>query len=316
MDNDKLFERLQKANPKLDIKKGDDRDYFDFKRISFGVPSIDKLTGGGLPRKRFSMFVGQSNVGKSFLASQLVANVLKDGGSAVWIDTEQSFDPSWNEKNGVDTSKLIVLQPIIGEDALAVINTALQEGVDIVVIDSFAGLVPAQNDDIDAKQMGVQAKFLNQALPKLLRHLKHGSALLAINQLRSNIGRVTYSVLPGGMGQEFYSHLQLEIRRNAWIQEDQKKIGFDMEIRMRKTKQGGEDWDSIVVPYIVGGGIDLKEVAINEALELGLIKQSGTWYTYNDERVQGKNRVRQYFIDNPDMLEELIKEIEKHALFS
>jgi len=316
MDNDKLFERLQKANPKVELKKGNDKDYFRYERISFGVPSIDKLTGGGLPKKRFSLFIGKSNVGKSFLASQLVANVLKDNGSALWIDTEQSFDPVWNEKNGVDTSNLIVLQPENGEEAFEIVSAALKEGVDIVVIDSFSGLVPAKNTEIDTNPIGSQARFLNQALPKLLMHLKHGSALLAINQVRSNIGQVTYNVLPGGIGQEFYSHLQLEIRRNAWIEEAKMKIGFEMEIRMRKTKQGGQDWNSIIVPYIVGGGIDLKEVAINEALELGLIKQAGAWYTYNEERLQGKNRVREFFVDNPDRLEELIKEIEKNALFS
>ena len=110
MDNNKLFERLQKANPKIDLKIGDDK-VFDYKRISFGVPKLDKLVGGGIPKKRFSMLYGATNVGKSFLASQLVANVQKEGGSAVWIDTEQSFDPKWNSKNGVDTSKIIVLQP-------------------------------------------------------------------------------------------------------------------------------------------------------------------------------------------------------------
>ena len=317
MDVDKLFERLQKANPKLDIKMGDDRDYFEFDRISFGVPSLDKLTGGGLPKKRFSMFVGNSNVGKSFLASQLVAKVINDGGSAVWVDTEQSFDPTWNEKNGVDISKLIVLQPILGEEGLAITETALKEGVDIVVIDSFAGLVPSQSEDIESKQIATQAQLLNRALPKLLRHLKHGSALLAINQLRQGIGRVPFQTMPGGLGQEFYSHLQLEIRRHGWIEgENKQKIGFEMEIRLKKTKQGGDDWDSIVVPYIVGGGIDLKEVVINEALQLGIITQGGPWYTYKGERIQGKNRLRELFVDNPDMLEELAQEVKKHAIFS
>jgi len=110
--------------------------------------------------------------------------------------------------------------------------------------------------------------------------------------------------------------LQLEIRRQGWIEDAKQKIGFEMEIRMRKTKQGGEDWDSIVVPYIVGGGIDLKEVVINEALQLGIIIQGGAWYTYKGERIQGKNRLRELFVDNPDMLEELAQEVKKHAIFS
>ena len=87
-----------------------------------------------------------------------------------------------------------------------------------------------------------------------------------------------------------------------------------MEIRLKKTKQGGDDWDSIILPYKVGGGIDLVEVTINEALEKGLLKQSGAWYTYNEERIQGKNRVRQYFIDNPDIYEQLSKEVDNDLL--
>tara|TARA_R100000152_G_C6774225_1_gene201898 strand:- start:12 stop:962 length:951 start_codon:yes stop_codon:yes gene_type:complete len=315
MDNDKLFERLQKANPKIDLKIGDD-DVFNYERISFGVPKLDKLVGGGIPKKRFSMLYGATNVGKSFLASQLVANVQKDGGTAVWIDTEQSFDPIWNEKNGVDTSKIIVLQPANGEEGLNLASSALQEGVDIVVIDSFAGLVPAsvQDEEFGYNPMAWQARFLNSALPKLLTHLKHGSALVAINQLRSNVGRVTYNNMPGGIGQQFYTHLQLEVRRSAWIEEDKKKIGFEMEVRLKKTKQGGDDWDSIILPYKVGGGIDLIEVTINEALEKGLIKQSGAWYSYKEERIQGKNRVRQYFVDNPNMYEQLTKEVNDDLL--
>jgi len=315
MDNDKLFERLQKANPKIDLKIGDD-DVFNYERISFGVPKLDKLVGGGIPKKRFSMLYGATNVGKSFLASQLVANVLKDGGTAVWIDTEQSFDPEWNRKNGVDTSKIIVLQPENGEEGLNLASSALKEGVDIVVIDSFAGLVPAavQDEAFGYNPMAWQARFLNSALPKLLTHLKNGSALVAINQLRSNVGRVTYNNMPGGIGQQFYSHLQLEIRRSGWIEEKGDKIGFEMEIRLKKTKQGGDDWDSIILPYKVGGGIDLIEVTINEALDKGLIKQSGAWYTYNEERIQGKNRVRQYFVDNPNMYEQLTKGVSNDLL--
>jgi len=262
------------------------------------------------------MFYGAYSVGKSFLASQLVANVLKDGGTAVWVDTEQSFDPIWNRKNGVDTSKIIVLQPANGEEAFDVTRSALQEGVDIVVIDSFAGLVPetVQEEAFGYNPMAWQARFINSSLPKLLPHLKHGSALVGINQLRSNVGRVTYNNMPGGIGQQFYSHLQLEIRRVGWIEEDKKKIGFEMEIRLKKTKQGGDNWDSVILPYKVGGGIDQVEVTINEALEKGLIKQSGTCYTYNDERVQGKNRVRQYFIANPDKYEQLTKEVSSDLL--
>ena len=309
MDNDKLFERLQKANPKVDLKIGDD-DVFEYERISFGVPKLDKLVGGGIPKKRFSMLLGQTNVGKSFLASQLVANVQKDGGTAVWIDTEQSFDPIWNEKNGVDTSKIIVLQPANGEEGLNLTSSALKESVDIVVIDSFAGLVPetVEEEDFGYNPMAWQARFLNSALPKLLTHLKHGSALVAINQLRSNVGRVTFNNMPGGIGQQFYSHLQLEVRRSGWIEgENKKKIGFDMEIRLKKTKQGGDDWDSITLPYKVGGGIDQIEVTINEAIEKDLITKGGSWYVYKGKRIHGKNNVRQYFVDNPDMLEELTK---------
>ena len=286
-------------------------DAFSFGRIAFGIPALDTLTGGGIPKKRLTLMYGPTNVGKSYLASQVVVNVQKAGGIAAWIDTELSWDPKWVEKCGIDCSQIMVAQPTNGEEVMDTARELMRAGVDVIVLDSIAGIVPTavQNEDFSYSPIAWQARFINSALPKLLPNLKHGSAFIAINQVRSSMGPVALDAMPGGMAQSFFAHFLLQVRRKGWIKEGNDNVGFDMEVRLRKSKVGGENWRSATVPFRVEGGIDVLESFIREGVNRRLITQAGPWYTYGENKVMGLNGVKKFFLDNPTAFSELRNEL-------
>ena len=297
-------------NKALNLRRGDS-DEFSFGRIAFGLPALDTLTGGGIPRKRMTIMYGPTNVGKSYLASQVVANVQKEGGTAAWIDTELSWDANWVAKCGIDCSNVMVAQPTNGEEALDTARELMRAGVDVIVLDSIAGLVPTamHDEDFSYSPMAWQARFVNSSLPKLLPNLKHGSAFIAINQVRSSMGPVDLDNMPGGLGQAFFAHFLLQVRRNGWIKEGNNNVGFDMEVRLRKSKVGGENWRSATVPFRVEGGIDVVESFIREGIDRKLIKQAGPWYEYNENKVVGMNGIKKVFLDSPETFEQLQNEL-------
>lgn len=294
---------------KLNVYRGDN-DIFSFSRIPFGIPVLDRLTGGGIPKKRMTIMYGPTNVGKSYLASQVVVNVQSSGGVAAWIDTELSWDAAWMRQCGLDTSQVIVSQPDSGEEAMDTIRELMKAGVDIIVLDSVAGLVPmaVHDEDFSYNPIAWQARFVNSALPKLLPNLKNGSSFIAINQVRSSMGPVALDNMPGGLAQSFFAHFLLQVRRSGWIKDGTVNVGFDMEVRLRKSKVGGENWKSAVVPFRVDGGIDVLESFIREGIARKIIKQSGPWYEYGGTKVMGMNGIKKFFIENDDSLEELKNE--------
>ena len=305
---DDAINRLLKNNKSLRLGNSNE---FDYERIDFGIPALDKLTGGGIPKKRLTLIYGPTNVGKSYLASQIVVNAQKVGGLTAWIDTELSWDSAWNEKCGVDTSKLIVSQPTNGEEALDNVRELMQAGVDVIVLDSIAGLVPTtvSEEEFSYNPIAWQARFVNSSLPKLLPNLQYGSALVAINQVRAAMGPVALDNMPGGMAQAFFAHFLMQVRRNGWIEENKQRVGFDMEVRLRKTKVGGENWRSATVPFRVEGGIDIIESYIREGVERKLIAQGGAWYTYKENKVQGLNGLKAFFMENDTLFKELQDEL-------
>mgnify|MGYP003646075003 FL=1 len=297
-------------NKNLNLQMGDSTS-FDYGRIPFDIPALDQLTGGGIPKKRFTLIYGPTNVGKSYLASQVVTNVQKQGGSAAWIDTELSWDAVWMAKCGVDVANTLVAQPTNGEMALNTARELMEAGVDIIVLDSIAGLVPTavQEEEFGYSPMAWQARFVNSSLPKLLAHLHNGSALVAINQVRASMGPVALDNMPGGVAQAFFAHFLMQVRRKGWIKEGEDNVGFDMEVRLRKTKVGGENWKSAVVPFRVDGGIDILESYIREGIGQKMISQAGAWYTYGETKVMGLNGIKKHFTDNPEDFEKLKNEL-------
>ena len=297
------------GDKKLNLQKGNSES-FDYTRIPFGIPALDKLTGGGIPKKRMTIMYGPTNVGKSYLASQVVASVQRDGGTAAWIDTELSWDSKWVEKCGIDSERMLVSQPTSGEEALGTIKELMRAGIDVIVLDSIAGLVPSAVQDnekgFEFSPMAWQARFVNSALPRLLPNLKSGSAFIAINQVRSSIGPVALDTMPGGLAQGFFAHFLLQVRRSGWIEEPKgTKVGFDMEGRLRKSKVGGENWSNAIVPFRVDGGIDVLESYIREAIQQKLITQKGAWYDYEGIKAMGMNGLKTQLLDNPTLVEKL-----------
>ena len=310
---EEVIEDLLKST-KLNIQRGSD-DAFMYSRIPFGIPALDDLTGGGIPKKRMTILYGPTNVGKSYLASQIVVNTQKTGGTAAWIDTELSWDSEWMSKCGVDVDNTLVSQPVNGEEAMDIVRELMQVGIDVIVLDSIAGLVPTAvaEEEFSYNPMAWQARFVNSALPKILPNLKMGTAFVAINQVRSSIGPVALDNMPGGLAQAFFAHFLLQVRRQGWLEEmrgkTKTKVGFDMEVRVRKTKVGGENWDSAIVPFRVEGGIDIVESFIREAIEKKVITQAGAWYNYEGEKAMGLNGIKSLFIDNPKKFEALQKAV-------
>ena len=294
----------------MNLRRGDSDD-FSFGRIPFNIPVLDNLTGGGIPKKRMTILYGPTNVGKSYLASQVVANAQKNGGTTAWIDTELSWDAAWVERCGIDANNVLVAQPVNGEEAMDTARELMRAGVDVIVLDSIAGLVPTavHDEDFSYNPMAWQARFVNSSLPRILPNLKHGSALVAINQVRSSIGPVALDNMPGGLAQAFFAHFLLQVRRSGWIKEGTTNVGFDMEVRLRKSKVGGENWNSATVPFRVEGGIDVTESYIRDGIEAKLITQSGPWYAYKEQKAMGLNGVRKLFTENPDLFEVLKSEL-------
>ena len=297
------------GDKKLNLQKGNS-DAFNYTRIPFGIPALDKLTGGGIPKKRMTIMYGPTNVGKSYLASQVVANVQREGGTAAWIDTELSWDSVWVEKCGIDSERMLVSQPTSGEEALGTVKELMRAGIDIIVLDSIAGLVPSDVQEnekgFEFSPMAWHARFVNSALPRLLPNLKSGSAFIAINQVRSSIGPVALDTMPGGLAQGFFAHFLLQVRRSGWIEEPKgNKVGFDMEVRLRKSKVGGENWSNAVVPFRVDGGIDVLESYIREAIQQKLIIQKGAWYDYEGTKAMGMNGLKTQLLSNPTLVEKL-----------
>lgn len=292
-----------------------DSDMFVNNRIPFNIPSLDKLTGGGIPFKKMTLIYGPTNVGKSYLASQIVVNAQKMGGKAIWVDTELSYDKDWMARCGVDNKKILVAQPTTGEEALEHIRQGMLEGFEIIVLDSIAGLIPTAiakevgKGDFATSPIAWQARFVNSSFPKLFPYLRHGSAFVAINQVRASMGPVALDNMPAGQGQAFFAHSILQVQRKGWIKENDQNVGFDMSVRLRKTKTGGENWSSAIVPFRVSGGIDILESYIRDAIEQKLIIQAGAWYTYGDIKAMGLNGIKEKFIGDEKLFEKLKNEL-------
>ena len=293
--------------------KGDSEE-LAYERIPFNISALDSLIGGGIPKKKITLLKGQSNAGKTYLASQIVKSAQQMGGNAFWIDNEMSWDEGWMARCGVDIEKIHVAQPSTGESCFdLMVDIMKTEGTDLVVLDSIAGLVPTAVMEADEKfgysPMAWQARFVNQSLPRIMPFLKNGVAIVLINQIRSTIGpSAPLSNLPGGQGQGFFSHLILHVRRESWItNKDNVKEGFNIEIKNDKTKSGGYSQRICLIPFKFEGGIDVLESEIRELIAHKIIKQSGAWYQLPDgEKVMGMGGLRTHFLKNDLLLENLM----------
>jgi len=290
------------------MRLGDEGAIPDVSTISTGSLNLDIALGiGGLPRGRVVEIYGPESSGKTTLTLHVIAEMQKAGGTAAFVDAEHALDPQYAEKLGVDVDELLVSQPDTGEQALEITDMLVRSGaVDIVVIDSVAALTPKAEieGDMGDSHMGLQARLMSQALRKLTGNIKRSNTLVIfINQIRMKIGVMFGSpeTTSGGNALKFYASVRLDIRRTGAIKQGDEIVGNDTKVKVVKNKVA-PPFKVATFEILYGEGISRQ----GELIELGvahkLIEKAGAWYSYNGDRIgQGKEKVRQFLKDNPDI---------------
>lgn len=275
--------------------------------IKTGVPRFDMLLGGGIPRGKFTLFAGPYGAGKTFLSQVLIGNLQKAGGVAALIDVERSYASDWCEKSGINVKKLIVAQPASGEAAWDVVIELAQSGVDLIVLDSIAALVPTEELEkgMDEFTVGAQARMVNKGLRKLNQLFtdqahdigpEKNPAFVAINQVRAGIGGpITFESYPGGKGQQSFASIIVRIHRGPWHTEG-KEVGFEIVCKTEKNKLT-KPFETCNLPFRFTGEIDALHGLIDVALNCGIVQQKGSFFVYNGHQVQGKLGLIKYITD-------------------
>ena len=287
--------------------------------ISTGSILVDRITGiGGIPRGRITEIYGPESSGKTTLALHVIANAQKQGGYAAFIDAEHALDPTYAKKLGIDLENLLVSQPDSGEQALEIAETLVRSGViDVVVVDSVAALTPEAEiqGDMGDSHVGLQARLMSQALRKLTAAVsKSNCALIFINQVREKIGMMGYGgpqeTTTGGRALKFYSSMRVEIRNIGQIKgKGDERIGHKAKVKIVKNKLAPPFREAVVEVYY-GEGISREADLLNLGEELGIVKKSGSWYSYGDLRLgQGKENARQFLKENPEVATEIESKI-------
>ncbi len=283
--------------------------------ISTGSLSIDAALGiGGVPRGRIVEIYGPESSGKTTLCLHIVAEAQKKGGLAAFIDAEHAMDIAYAQKLGVDVNNLLVSQPDYGEQALEIVDTLVRSNaLDVIVIDSVAALVPRSEleGDMGDAQMGVQARLMSQALRKITGAVSRSKTVVIFtNQLRSKIGVMFGSpeTTTGGNALKFYSSVRIDIRRIAALKDGQEVVGNRTRVKIVKNKVA-PPFKTVEFDIMYNEGISKTGDLIDLGLEFGLIKKSGSWFTFDEDRFQGKDQFRRKLKENPEMMEKLEHEV-------
>ncbi len=284
--------------------------------ISTGCLTLDLALGvGGIPRGRIVEIYGPESSGKTTVSLHIVAEAQKAGGRAAFIDAEHALDPSYAEKLGVDTKSLYVSQPDNGEQALNICDTLIRSGAfDIVVIDSVAALTPKAEIDgeMGDNHVGLQARMMSQALRKMTSvSSKSNTAVIFINQLREKIGVMfgNPETTTGGKALKFYASVRLDVRKTDAIKDGTNIIGNRTKVKVVKNKMA-PPFKTAEFDIMYGKGISKSGCILDMAIELGYIKKSGAWFSYNDEKIgQGKENTKIYLENNPDVMQEIESKI-------
>lgn len=284
--------------------------------ISTGSIALDAALGvGGLPKGRVIEVYGPESSGKTTLALHAIAEAQKMGGIAAFIDAEHAFDRFYAQKLGVDTANLLVSQPDYGEQALEITDNLIRSNaIDIIVIDSVAALTPKSEieGEMGDSKVGLQARLMSQALRKLTANISRSkTCCIFINQLREKIGVMfgNPETTTGGNALKFYSSVRLDIRRLTQIKDGENAIGNRVKVKVVKNKVA-PPFRQAEFDIIYGEGVSKAGEIIDLGVDLGLIKKSGSWFSYGETRLgQGRDTVKQLVIDNPELFEELEKAI-------
>jgi recombination protein RecA len=280
--------------------------------ISTGSIGLDHALGiGGLPRGRVVEIYGPESSGKTTLALHVIAEAQRAGGIAAFIDAEHAFDRFYAEKLGVDIENLLISQPDHGEQALEITDNLIRSGaIDVIVIDSVAALTPKSEIDgeMGDSKMGLQARLMSQALRKLTANIgKTNTICIFINQLREKIGVMfgNPETTTGGNALKFYSSIRLDIRKISQIKDTDEITGNRVRVKVVKNKVA-PPFRKAEFDVIYGEGISKIGEIIDLGVEHGIIKKSGSWFSYGDTKLgQGRDAVKRLLKDNPDLVEEL-----------
>jgi recombination protein RecA len=300
------------------MRLGDKKASLTIEVIPTGIYSLDLALGvGGFPRGRIIEIFGPEGSGKTTLALEAIANAQRMGGKALFVDVEHAFSPEYAKSLGVNTDDLIVSQPDYAEQALDIIDIFVRSGaVDIVVLDSVAALVPKAEleGDMGDSFMGVQARLMSQALRKLAGTInKSKTCMIFINQLREKIGVVfgNPEVTPGGRALKFYASVRLDVRRVESISGDGGDKGNRIRIKVVKNKVA-PPYKEAVVDLIFGEGISRLGDLFDVAVENGIIKKSGSFFSYGDIKLgQGRDNAIKLLQSNEELLNKIKKELDE-----
>jgi|TARA_Y100000310_G_scaffold149230_1_gene148513 recombination protein RecA len=301
---------------KTNLVVGDD-EALDTLRIPTGMPALDQMLGGGVPRQAVTELFGYQSSGKTYISQRIIAHAQTLGYTCGFIDAEFSYDPEWSSNVGINTHDLIVSRPDTGEVALDVLLKLCEQGVDIVVLDSIAALLPTAEakEGMDHLSIGLQARLMNQLFRKLAPS-NEKTAVILINQIRAGIGGyITRDALPGGKGQEFFSRIMVRVRKGETIGDQKSPQGFFIEMKAEKNKTHTPLLTSSVPFYYTGLPDPIYE-AFMMASDLGIVVRSGPQYAYPDKetgevvyKALGREKFLQLMKDNDGLRTSIEAEI-------
>ena len=310
------LKNIEKEYGKGSIMILGDMESLDIESISSGSISVDAAIGvGGYPRGRIVEIYGPESSGKTSFALHAIAEAQKAGGYAAFIDAEHALDAVYARSLGVDIDNLILSQPDTGEQALEIAEALIRSGaIDVLVIDSVAALVPEAEirGEMGDSHVGLQARLMSQAMRKLSGALSKSKCIaIFINQIREKVGIMfgNPETTPGGRALKFYSSVRLEIRRGSQLKIGADVVGNEARVKVVKNKVAAP-FKTCTVDIVFGKGISKEGEIVDLGVEMELIKKSGSWYAYNDQKIgQGRENAKQYLQENPELLEEINQKI-------
>ena len=306
---------LEKQYGKGTIMKLGDGVVTQVEAIPTGSLSLDYALGiGGVPRGRIVEIYGPESSGKTTLCLHIIAEAQKLGGLAAFIDAEHALDVNYAKRLGVDTTNLLLSQPDFGEQALEIVDTLIRSNaLDIIVVDSVAALVPRSEieGDMGDPQMAMQARLMSQALRKITGAIsKSKTCVIFINQLRSKIGVMfgNPETTTGGNALKFYASVRLDIRRVAAIKDGNNVVGNRTKVKIAKSKVA-PPFKEVEFDILYNEGISKAGDIIDLAVEQGILKKSGAWFTYKEDRFQGRDQLRQKMIEDENLFASLERDV-------
>jgi len=307
---DLAVEQIQRDHGEGAIMRLSDDPHTEVDAIPTGSLALDNALGvGGVPRGRITEIYGPESSGKTTLATHIVAEAQKLGGTCAFIDAEHAFDPNYAEQLGVDTEELLISQPDTGEQALNITDTLVRSGaLDVIAIDSVSALVPQAEleGDMGDTHVGLQARLMSQALRKLAGTINRTkTALIFINQIRMKIGVMfgNPETTSGGRALKFYSSVRLDIRRIGAVKDGQDVVGNRTRVKVKKNKVA-PPFQEAEFDLIYGEGISSLGEMIDLGTEYGILEKRGSWYSYEDDTIaQGRENTKEWLQENPDKRE-------------